>query len=261
VIAEAKPGPRLSGDQLSELLTLLRGSDSVELKLTVPEMDQRSAILALGMDPLEAQIRQVFFFDTPELRLLEQGLVVRARRVQGKGGDSVIKLRPVTPEDLPESWRGSKNLVVEVDAMPGGFVCSASMKGITSLMAPREVAAGSLPVRKLFSKEQRKFYQEHAPDGIDLDSLTVLGPITVFKLRFAPEGYARKMVAELWMYPDYSRILELSTKCAPRDALDVADAAREFLMSRGIDVSGEQETKTKRALEFFAAQHQSASSV
>ena len=49
------------------------------------------------MDPLGAQIRQVFFFDTPDLALENAGVVVRARRVQGKGDDSVVKLRPVVP--------------------------------------------------------------------------------------------------------------------------------------------------------------------
>ena len=69
----------------------------------------------------------MFFFDTPDLRLNQAGIVVRARRVQGRGDDTVVKLRPVMPEAMPEELRKSPNLVVELDAMPGGFVCSASM--------------------------------------------------------------------------------------------------------------------------------------
>src|SRR5262245_4065953 len=118
----------LSHEQISEMLGLLKDSDSVELKLTVPEHDQRSAVLALGIDPLEAQIRQVFFFDTPELALDKQGVVVRARRIQGKGDDSVVKLRPVVPSELPEELRALKDFRVEVDALPGGFVCSGTLK-------------------------------------------------------------------------------------------------------------------------------------
>ena len=49
------------------------------------------------MDPLQAEIRQVFFFDTPELTLQEHGVVVRGRRTQRKGDDTVVKLRPVVP--------------------------------------------------------------------------------------------------------------------------------------------------------------------
>jgi hypothetical protein len=75
--AQMRP-PTFSGQELSELLALIKECDSVELKLTVPESQQRSTVVALGMDPLEAQIRQVFFFDTPELTLDAEGVVVRA---------------------------------------------------------------------------------------------------------------------------------------------------------------------------------------
>ena len=60
------------------------------------------------------------------------------------------------------------------------------------------------------------------------------------------------MVAELWLYPDGSRILELSTKCLPCEAFQVAAQTRAFLTSRGIDLGGEQQTKTKAALEYFS---------
>jgi hypothetical protein len=243
---------RLSDTELGRLLTLLKGADSAELKLTVPDSEQRSAVTVLGMDPLEAQVRQVFFFDTPDLTLNKQGVVVRARRVQQRGDDSVVKLRPVVPDDLPSGLRKSKNLVVEVDAMPGGYVCSASLKGTPGGGGVKAVATGDRPIRKLFSKEQQAFYAAHAPEDVQLDDLTILGPINLMKLKFAPSGYARKLVAELWLYPDGSRILELSTKCAPTEAFDVAAETRAFLASQGIDLNGEQQTKTKTALEYFS---------
>jgi hypothetical protein len=218
----------------------------------VPESDQRSTAVALGMDPLEAQIRQVFFFDTPDLALNKQGVVVRARRVQGKGDDSVVKLRPIVPDELPADLRKSPNLVVEVDAMPGGFVCSASLKGKLGTADVKEARAGDRPIRKLFSKEQRAFFAAHAPEGLELDGLSMLGPIFVLKLNFSPKGYGRKMVAELWLYPDNSRILELSTKCAPSEPFQVAAETRAYLTEQGVDVSGEQQTKTKTALEYFS---------
>jgi hypothetical protein len=245
---------QLSDDKLAELLSLLRGSDSAELKLTLPEADQRSAITALGMDPLEAQIRQVFFFDTPDLALNRQGLVVRARRVQGKTHDSVVKLRPVVPHELPPALRKSPNLVVEVDAMPGGYVCSAAFKGKLDTKVVGDVVAGRAAPKKLFSKEQRAFYAEHGPDGIGLDDLSVLGPVFVLKLKFSPAGYDRRLVAEVWLYPDGSRILELSTKCPPREMFQVALEARAYLAGLGLNLSGEQQTKTKTAVRFFSKQ-------
>jgi hypothetical protein len=242
----------LSEEELEEVLALSKQADSVELKLTVPEVDQRSTVAALGMDPLEAEIRQVFFFDTPDLALNKRGLVVRARRVQRKGDDSVVKLRPVVPSELPAKLRESSNFAVEVDAMPGGYVCSASLKATLGSTDVKRVAAGERPVRKLFTKEQRKFFSAHAPEGLELDELALLGPIFVLKLRFKPADFDQKLVAELWNYPDNSRILELSTKCAPSEAFQMSVETRAFLRKHGVDLTGEQQTKTKTALTFFS---------
>jgi hypothetical protein len=244
--------PGLTDEQREEMLALIEDADSVELKLTVPVSDRTASAAALGVDPLEGQLRQVYFFDTPDLALYQNGLVVRARRVQRKGDDSVVKLRPVVPKELSADLSDSSSFGVEVDAMPGGYVCSGSMKHTLGKTDVREVLLGGKSIRKLFSKEQRALYAAHAPDGLELNDLSVLGPIFVLKLKFAPDGYDRKLVAELWLYPDNSMILELSTKCAPSEALQVAAEARAFLTERGIDLSGEQETKTKKALEFFS---------
>ncbi|MET0833705.1 MAG: adenylate cyclase [Actinomycetota bacterium] len=259
--ATRKKTRRLTDAKLQEMLALTSHADSVELKLTVPDSDRSATVTDLGMDPLEAQIRQVFFFDTPDLRLNKRGVVVRARRVQGRGDDSVVKLRPIVPEELPPSVRNAKTMVVEVDAMPGGYVCSASFKGaIGPGDAVRQVAAGDRAIRKLYSKQQRAFYAAHAPEGLAMDDLSVLGPINVLKLKFTPKGYDRRMVAELWLYPDGERILELSTKCDPKEALQVAGEARVFLADRGVDLYGEQQTKTKTALEYFSSTLQGAAS-
>jgi hypothetical protein len=241
-----------SNEDVVRLLELLEGADSVELKLTVPEPHQRSTVTALELDPLEAQIRQVFFFDTPELALDAQGVVVRARRIQGRGADSIVKLRPVVPSELPEELRRSGAFRVEVDALPGGFVCSGALKGSPDQDDVLRAAAGKLPLRKLFSKEQRQLFAAHAPQGIGLDDLTVLGPIFVLKLRLLPPSLGRKLVAEMWIYPDGSRILELSTRCGTNEAFQVAVETRAFLVEHGVDLSGEQETKTRKALEYFA---------
>jgi hypothetical protein len=257
-MATAKARERaLSDEDLGRAIALMKESDSVELKVTVPESEHRSAIASLGLDPLDAQIRQVFFFDTPELALNDGGVVVRARRVQKKGDDTVVKLRPVVPSDLPGRLRRAPDFGVEVDAMPGGFVCSGSMKGVPGRDV-RETVSGRHPLRRLFSKAQRAFFEEHAPDGVALDDLAVLGPIFVLKLKSVPKDFDRKLVAEMWLYPDDSRILELSTKCAPSEAFQVAAEARAFLAGKDVDLGSEQETKTRTALEFFSNRLQSS---
>jgi hypothetical protein len=249
----------LSDEDLAEVLALSSGSDSVELKLTVPDADHRSAIEALQLDPLDAQIRLVSFFDTPDLTLNQRGVIVRARRVQGREDDTVVKLRPVVPDELPEELRSTPGMLVELDAMPGGYVCSASLKArLSGASEVRKRVAGKRSTRKLFSKPQRAFYKAHAPEGLELDDLTLLGPIFVLKINSTPRRFGRRLVSELWLYPDGSRILELSTKCPPKEMFQVAAEARAFLTGLGIDLSGQQQTKTKSALEQFSRRRQLA---
>jgi hypothetical protein len=249
---------QLMDEQLGAMLDLVKDADSVELKVTIPDSAHRPSVRALGIDPLDAQIRQVFFFDTPDLALDRAGVVIRARRIQGKGDDSVVKLRPVVPSDLPAETRRSASFNVEVDVMPGGYVCSASMTGRPAPGDVKRAIAGEGPIRRLFSKEQRAFYALHAPEGLNLESLSVLGPIFVLKDAWVPEGYRRRLVAEMWLYPDGERILELSTKCLPAEALEVGWQTRAFLARRGIDLTGHQQTKTRTALEFFSKELRAA---
>jgi hypothetical protein len=249
-MASRKSMPTLSDEQLGELLGLVEGADSVELKLTVPESDHHAAGGVLGLDPLDAQIRQVYFFDTPDLSLSRAGVVARARRVQGKGDDAVVKLRPVVPDQLPKKLRKTRGFGVEVDAMPGGFVCSGSMKS-PARADVRETVTGARSLRKLFSKEQQAFFSEYAGDGIELDDLSILGPIFVLKLKFRPEELQRRLAPRCGCI----RITRGSWSC-PRSARRRSHSSpprcAAFLSDRGVDLSGEQETKTRKALEFFS---------
>jgi hypothetical protein len=241
----------LSDAQLRELLDLIGDVDGVELKATVPESAQLDAAKALGIDPLDGQLRQVYFFDTPDLELHSGGLVMRARRIQGRRGDSAVKMRPVVPRQLPESLRKDPRFTVELDAMPGAFVFSGTLKRKVGNAEVHDVVSGAGGIQQLFSAGQRSLVEAHIRPGV-FDDLIVLGPVLVVKVGFALDELGRRLVGELWLYPDGSRLLEVSTKCEPGEAFYAAAEARAFLTGRGIDLSGEQETKTRKALTFFA---------
>jgi hypothetical protein len=212
-----------------------------------------SASPTLGLDPVEAQPRQAFFFDTPDLALNQAGVVVRARRIQGGAADTVIKLRPVDPSTIDPELRRSAAFKVEVDVMPGGYVCSASFKGVCSGEEVLDVTSGAKPLRKLFSKEQRAFYDAHAPAGVTMDKLVVLGPTLLLKVRHDPKDFDRRLVLELWLYPDGSRIMEISTKCLPEEAFQVAAEFKAYLAGKGIALGKDQSAKTRTTLEFYSA--------
>jgi hypothetical protein len=244
----------LSDDDLVHVLPLLKGANSVELKLTIPEDAHQNVLRTIGVDPLDARLRQVFFFDTPALTLNRSGVVVRARRIQDAAADTTVKLRPVAPDELPKPLRKDPAFTVELDAMPGGYVCSGSMKGVATNDEVLAVVEGGLAARKLFGRSQRDLYAGRAPDGITLDDLAVLGPINVLKLKMIPKSFGRKIAVEVWNYPDGSRILELSTKCLPSEAFQVAAEVKARLAASELDLSGNQQTKTQAALRYFSKQ-------
>jgi hypothetical protein len=249
--AEVSAMPVVRERLISKALALLKQAESVELKLTVPDVEYHSSIAALEMDVLNAELRQVIFFDTPDLKLDREGLIVRARRIR-KVGDTVVKLRPIVPAEISEDLRHSAGFNLEVDALPGSVVCSGGLKRKVDNSEVSSVLQGQWPVPKLFSKAQRSLYKQYAPKGIAMAALTPLGPINVAKLKFEPRAFNRGLTAEVWFYPDSSRILELSTKCAPDEAFHVLAELRSFLTSRGISLTANQQTKTRKALEYFS---------
>ena len=240
-----------------EVLNLGKGATSIELKLSVPATGQRATIKGIGLDPVEAQPRQAFFFDTPDLDLYRAGVVVRARRIQGGSGDTVIKLRPVDPVTIDPELRRSASFKIEVDLMPGGFVCSASFKGVCTGQEVLDVTSGKLPLRKLFSRGQRAFYDEHAPAGITMDKLVLLGPTFLLKAKHQPKDFDRPIVVEMWLYPDGARVLEVSTKCLPKEAFEFGGQFKNYLAAKGIVLGTDQSAKTKNSLEYFSARLES----
>jgi len=251
---------RSSEDQrIAEALKALEDVERVEFKMTVRDTERASAIEALDMDVLDAELKQVIFFDTPDLTLNRAGVVVRARRAR-KGGDSTIKLRPVILDEIPGKLRRSSSFMVELDVMPGAVIRSGSLTDEVDNDEVKEVLQGRRPIRKLFGSKQRSFFENHAPHGLHFDSLVPFGPINIAKLKFVPTKFkGRQASAELWFYPDGSRLLEISTKCPRDDAFQVLAETRALLARHGISREGPQETKTRKALTYFSRVYARAS--
>jgi hypothetical protein len=245
--------PTYDADQLAGILALLPDVDSVELKLTVPDTDLRPVVRSLGVDTLDAVIRQVAFIDTPDLHLSRAGVVVRVRRTQHKPADTTVKLRPMLPADVPAGLRELPGFKVEVDASPTGFTCSCSLTAEVPDHKARELMAGERELAHVLSDEQREVLLGRLPDGVGPADLRVLGPLSLLKVKFEPAGYPRRLVGELWFMPDGTRILELSAKASPPEAFQAAAETKIFLAGHGVDLGAPQETKTRSALAALAA--------
>jgi hypothetical protein len=244
--------PTYDADQLAGLLAALPGVDGVELKLTVPRADQRTVVRSLGIDSIDARIRQVAFIDTLDLRASAAGVVVRARRTQRKAGDVTVKLRPMLPGDVPAGLREVPGFKIEIDASPVGYTCSCSVTAEVSDKKVKELLIGTRELADLLTDTQRGLLNERLPEDVSISDLRVLGPVHLLKAKFSPEGFARPMVAEVWLLPGGGQILELSTKVPPHEAFYAAAETKVFLADHGVDLGAPQELKTKSALAALA---------
>ena len=115
----------------------------------------------------------------------------------------------------------------------------------------REVVTGGRPLEKLFTKEQRAFFADHAPAGVGWEDLVPLGPVLVVVLKWVPDGLTNRTTIEQWHYPGQVPLVELSTKASPQNVLKVYADTTKFVAGHGLSAAGEQEPKTRKALEFF----------
>ena len=211
---------------------------------TVPESAHDATCAALGVDFARVCAQRVYYLDTEDRTLHRHGVVIRVRSIKRRPDDSVIKLRPVSPGSIPAALRQSKQFVVEVDAMPGSFVCSGALKARLGAHDVERAMARRRPLRALFSGPQLRLLAAQLPSQAGIDDLAVLGPVDARRRKLVPDGLDRTLLVEQWTYPDGSRILELSTRCPPDATLRVAAQLATVLRAYGVDLTGPQQTIT-----------------
>src|SRR5580698_2975825 len=109
-----------------QVAKIIAGAEGVEIKATIPQHQVELALKAYGLR-LDDNERYIYFFDTPDLDLFEQGVIARARRIVGAEHDSTIKFRPVVPDAVPGLWRKFSGFKIEADCGDNGVVKSASL--------------------------------------------------------------------------------------------------------------------------------------
>jgi hypothetical protein len=229
------------------------GTEAIEVKVTVVERDETAALRRFGLARENGERRRIFFYDTRELDLFRKGVCLRAREMEGDECDSTVKIRPVEPARVAGKWRKERGFKVEADAVGPKVVRSASFTIGQKPEEIEEVASGDRPIAKLFSGEQEQFLREMAPVEVDFDELVPLGPVAVLRWKFRNEGIPYELCAEEWRLPDGQDVLEISIKAKRAEAAAAQGALDGFLAELGIDPETRQQTKTRTALEFFAA--------
>jgi hypothetical protein len=234
------------------------GAEAIEIKATVPDHQVRPALARFGLSTRNDEERHIYFFDTPGLALLAGGIIARARRVIGDAHDSTVKFRPVDPAKIGTQWRKYRDFKIEVDASEKGMVKSASFSMPVAKGLIKRVAGGTKPVEALFTAEQEEFLKAVARRRIDFTELAVLGPLLAQRWRFEDPSCPWPITAELWRREDGKQLMEVSIKAPIVQAAVAIGGFMAYLAEVGAERDRSEQTKTRWALEYYAAKLTSA---
>lgn len=237
-----------------KIAALLSGSDSIEIKATIPQSQVGTFLKRFRLRIDAEQQRFIYFFDTPKLDLHRAGIIARARRTVGAEHDCTIKLRPVEPENVPRGWRDYPGFKIETDASEQGMVKSASFTMPVRKGLIKRVAAGNIPIANIFDDAQQRFLLQMAKKKLDFSKMTLLGPLRAHRWKFEHAGCPWPMTIELWERADRSTLMEASIKAPVAQAAFAIGGYMAFLAEVGAERDTAQQAKTRWALEYYAQQ-------
>jgi len=229
------------------------GADAIEIKATIADHQVSGALGHFGLTANNDEERFIYFFDTPGLDLLGAGIVARARRVVGDAHDSTVKLRPVDPAKVEPKWRKYKDFKIEVDASEVRLVKSASFSMPVAKGLIKRVASGDKPIAAVFTGAQEEFLKTMAGRAIDFTRLALLRPLKAQRWQFEDPACPWPITAELWEREDGARLMEVSIKAPIVQAAVAVGGFMAYLAEVGADRDKNEQTKTRWALEYYAA--------
>jgi hypothetical protein len=226
--------------------------DAVEIKLTIRPDQELLAERAMQVNEDNAEVRLIYFYDTPGLDLFKAGVVLRARLLKGDDDDSTVKFRAVDVASVQQNWQETKGFKLEADWCGDRVVHSASLTTLQNRNEIDEVAAGKRPIGKLFSRDQERFLSQVYTNPLDLTELRVFGPVRVLRWKPEQETFPHELTLEEWRLPNGEDLVEVSIKVGPKEARQAREDFDAHLKSLGLNPEGSsQEAKTCTALEYF----------
>ena len=222
---------------------------SEEVKLLLSPTQTQAAVQALHASG-EANGR-VYFYDTPTLALLSQGMILRLR--EGAKLDLTTKFRPLFGERLGDSSTGGSRYECEIDLNNGIEKPSYSLQ---SQYTPATPPLTGEELFKLLSDDQKQLLKD-SKVRIDWKRVKRIADIqsTTWKTTAQPQLELSKLSMELWQWPN-SSVLELSVRVTPAKGQATYVKLRDLAKNHGLALDTVQSPKTSTALtSFTAGQH------
>jgi hypothetical protein len=211
----------------------------VELKLLLSPPTIQTVIASLRFEKETAG--RVYFFDTDELDLLKQGVIVRVR--QGASNDLTVKVR------IPE-----REKQIQTTKLRGPFPCETNQTGAgktTDYSVQRKYKVLRVPemgsdIADLLNSQQKRLLEE-AHVSIDWGRVERVANVKATKWETTAQSSFRKLALELWEWPA-GDVLEISTKVAPGGGLSKYTELQRVVEIKGLSLSARQGNKTSMVL-------------
>src|SRR5271154_7124206 len=212
----------------------------VEVKLLLSPQAIQTVIESLGFENKTAG--RVYFFDTDELNLLRQGVIVRVR--QGADNDLTVKVRAPEGNKQIDTSKLREHFPCEIDRTGAGENVSFSVRSKYKALQVPEMGND---ISSRFSPQQKMLLQE-ARVSINWSQVTRIANIQSTKWETTTQSPFRKLALELWE-SRAGNILEVSTKVGPDAGPSKYEELRGLMNMKRLSLSARQGTKTSIVLE------------
>jgi hypothetical protein len=214
-------------------------SCDVEAKLLLAPAAVQAAVPALGAK--RETHMDIYFFDTDNLDLLAQGVILRLR--SGADAELTVKIRHPQGKAFSDPSARREKFKCEVDFVGGQGVPSYSLQ---TSYGDRQIPTTGESLFQSLSDPQKQLLKE-AQVSIDWSRVKRIADIksTAWRSKTMP-GF-EKLDLEFWQFPG-GQVLEVSSRGGPQDGPKIADALRKLASSKGLAVNGSQLPKTSTVL-------------
>ncbi len=211
----------------------------VEIKLLLLPSTLKSVVASMSLG--KQKTSRIYFFDTDNLSLLAQGVIVRVR--QGAKNDLTVKVRLPGGHDRIESSNLPQSFDCEIDQTEAGANTSYS---VGETYKRHSVPEAGSDLFSALSPRQRELLKE-AHVSIAWSRVKRVSAIRSSSWKTPSDSPFSKLTLEYWEFPGGS-LLELSTRSSASEwKLRSADLHR-IVKSEGLLPSANQETKTTTVL-------------
>jgi hypothetical protein len=205
----------------------------VEVKVLLSAQTTHTVIASLKFE--KETTGRVYFFDTDDLGLLKQGVIVRVR--QGANTDITVKVRAPAGDTLVDVAQLRERFPCEVNRTGAGEDTDYAVRNKYKGPLVPETGGG---ISNLLSPSQNRLLRE-AGAAIDWSQVKRIADIKATGWETTAQSPFRKLTLELWEWPT-GNILELSTKVA-REAAKYSEL-QQLVDRKGLSVSADQGGKT-----------------